>query len=120
MLVVLVVALWSTHRSMTSFPSTNRRTPSSAVTVNAYVPAAQDITRVHRATKWSLATPAAGDASAQLWSIALSCRETTGAPVGIAGAVPAPGVFQYSANHGDGWSDVVSQVNLAMASQPAS
>ena len=64
--------------------------------------------------------PGAGDPCHQSWSIALSGRDTAGAPVGIAGAAPAPGVFQYSANHVDGWSVVVSQVSFASASQPES
>ena len=44
-------------------------------------------------------------------------RDTVGAPVGIAGAAPAPGVFQYSANHVDGGADVGAHASFAVASQ---
>src|SRR5262245_21690750 len=102
---------------MTSFPSTYRRTPSSARTVNVYVPAAIAIDRVHRATKWSALTPGAGEVWNQSWLTSVSCRDTTGVPVGNGGAAPAPGVFQYSASHVVGRAVVAALLSFAVASQ---
>src|SRR5690606_18903475 len=77
---VYVVAGWSCHSSMSSSPSTNRRTPSSAVTVNSYEPAANTGDAVHRAENPSAATPGAGAPPPQSLSTSASHRDTTAEP----------------------------------------